>query len=265
MVIITLIDGRIVMPVPCSHASCPFMPWLAASERLATVNATPRVTAATAMPPRYAHWVTRVRSGGRRISVDGGRAAVAAEPERVRDDADRAHRHRGRREDRVEQDAVPPVQGAGGDRDERQVVDERPAEALLDGGDGAPGQGDGGHDAAQVAADQGDVGGGDRDVGAGAQGDAEVGLGERRAVVDAVTGHRDDVALVLQRDDVVGLLRRQHLGEHVLDADLAGDGGRGGGVVAGQHPHLQPEGLQLGDRLGGLRLQRVGDQEQPGR
>ena len=46
------IDGRIVMPVPCSHASWPFMPWPAASERLATVNATPRVTAATAMPPR---------------------------------------------------------------------------------------------------------------------------------------------------------------------------------------------------------------------
>ena len=132
------------------------MPWLAASEQLATVNATPRVTAATAMPPRYAHWVTRsaaVAAESRRR----WREAVAAEPERVRDDADRAHRHRGRREDRVEQDAVPPVQGAGGDRDERQVVDERPAEALLDGGDGAPGQGDGGHDAAQVTADQGDV------------------------------------------------------------------------------------------------------------
>ena len=84
-------------------------------------------------------------------------------------------------------------------------------------------------------------------------------------VVDAVADHRDDVPLVLQRDDVLGLLRRQHLGEHVLDADLAGDGGGGGGVVAGEHPHLQPEGLQLGDRLGGLGLERVGDQEQAGR
>ena len=52
--------------------------------------------------------------------------------------------------------------------------------------------------AAQVAADQGDVGGGHRHVGAGADGDAEVGLGQRRRVVDAVADHRHDLALGLQ-------------------------------------------------------------------
>ena len=41
-----------------------------------------------------------------RISCDGRRAAEAAQPQRVGDDADRAHRHRGAGEDRVEQQAV---------------------------------------------------------------------------------------------------------------------------------------------------------------
>ena len=68
------------------------------------------------------------------------------------------------------------VQRAGGDRDEQRRCRRTPREALLDRGDGAPGQRDGGDDAAQVAADQGDVGGRDRDVGAGADRDAEVGL-----------------------------------------------------------------------------------------
>ena len=70
------------------------------------------------------------------------------------------------------------VQGAGGDRDEQDVVAEGPDESLLHRAHGAPRQRDRGDDAAQVAADQGDVGGGDGDVGAGADGDAEVGLGQ---------------------------------------------------------------------------------------
>ena len=48
-----------------------------------------------------------------------------------------------------------------------------------------------------VAADEGEVGGFDGHVGAGAHGEAEVGLGEGGGVVDAVADHRDDLALVL--------------------------------------------------------------------
>ena len=46
---------------------------------------------------------------------------------------------------------------------------------------------------AQVAFDQGDAGGFDRDVRAGPHCDAHVGFGQRRRVVDAVTGHRHDL------------------------------------------------------------------------
>ena len=54
---------------------------------------------------------------------------------------------------------------------------------------------------AQVAGDERQVGGLDRHVGAGADRQAEVGLGERGRVVDAVADHRHDAALGLQAAD----------------------------------------------------------------
>ena len=62
----------------------------------------------------------------------------------------------------------------------------------------------------QVAAHQRQVAGLDRDVGAGAHRQAEVGLRERGGVVDAVADHRDDPALVLQPLDDVDLVGGQH-------------------------------------------------------
>ena len=53
------------------------------------------------------------------------------------------------------------------------------------------------HDAAEVALHQGYAGALDGDVGAGAHGDADIGRGQRRRVVDAVAGHGDDAALAL--------------------------------------------------------------------
>ena len=48
--------------------------------------------------------------------------------------------------------------------------------------------------AARVVGGQHDAGGLDRDVGAGADRDADVGAGQRRGVVDAVADHRDPLA-----------------------------------------------------------------------
>ena len=57
--------------------------------------------------------------------------------------------------------------------------------------------------------------------------------------------------LRLQRRDLRGLLLGQHLRQDVLrrDPHLAGDGLGRGPVVAGEHPHLQPQGPQLGHGL----------------
>ena len=63
--------------------------------------------------------------------------------------------------------------------------------------------------------DEREVGGLDRDVGAGADREAEVGLGERGGVVDAVADHRDDRALAPAAVATTAtLLGGQHLGDH---------------------------------------------------
>ena len=66
---------------------------------------------------------------------------------------------------------------------------------------------DGVHGRGQVAADQGQVGGLDRHVGAGAHGQPEVGLGQRGGVVHPVADHRDRPAVGLQPLDHVDLAR----------------------------------------------------------
>ena len=115
-----------------------------------------------------------------------------------------------------------------------------------------------------------------RDLGAAAHRDADVGGLDRRRVVDAVAGHRNDVALQLERlgeqhlvlrrdaaddadrvDAVEPLLLRQRgeVGaEHRIagDAELLRDRGAGDDVVAGDHPHPDVRRLRVGD--GGLRL-----------
>ena len=96
-------------------------------------------------------------------------------------------------------------------------------------------------DGARVAADQGHVGGLDRRVGAGAHGQAQIGLGERGGVVDPVADHGHRAALVLQAPDRVQLAARVHPGDHVVDADLAGDRAGGALVVAGQQHRVQAE------------------------
>ena len=57
---------------------------------------------------------------------------------------------------------------------------------------------------------------------------------------------------------------RQHLGQDVVDPDFPRDRLGGGAVIAGEHPNLEPERLELGDRVGRLRLERVRDRDQPG-
>ena len=53
----------------------------------------------------------------------------------------------------------------------------------------------------------------------------------------------------------------QHLGDHLVDADLGGDRRGDGRVVAGEQHRAQPERAQPRDRLGAGRLDRVGDDE----
>ena len=106
---------------------------------------------------------------------------------------------------------------------------------------------DGPDDAAQVAFHQRDAGALDGHVGAGAHRDADVGLGQRRGIVDAVAGHRDDVpagAQLAQRDCCLSC--RSDAGLELVDAELASATARAVRfVVAGEHENLQAQLVQM--------------------
>ena len=145
------------------------------------------------------------------------------------------------------------------------VVDQGEEQVLADVAHGGAGQGDRGRHSGQGAGDQGDVGGLDGHVGAGADRQADVGLGKGGGVVDAVADHADPAALRLQAADLVGLVLGQDLGQHPRYADLGGDRGGGAGVVAGDHHHADAEVAQGGDRGGRVGFDGVGDGEDAGR
>jgi hypothetical protein len=53
----------------------------------------------------------------------------------------------------------------------------------------------------------------------GTYGDSDVGLRQSGCVVDAVADHRHELALLLERLDVLGLVLREDLGEYAIDAN----------------------------------------------
>ena len=173
------------------------------------------------------------------------------QPVRVQHQAHRAQRHRQTRDHRAQQPAGERVECAGGHRNADDVVAERPPQILADVAHRGVGQVDGLDDAAQVAAHQGHVRRLHRHVRAGADGDAEIRLGQRGGVVDAVAHHRNQsaglrgraggairglggglVAFALQFGDPVGLAVRLDLADHRIDADFAGDAPGYLGLVA---------------------------------
>ena len=113
----------------------------------------------------------------------------------------------------------------------------------------------------QVAADEGEVAGFDGDVGAGAHGDPEVGLGEGGGVVDTVADHGHGLALGLQAADDVDLVGGQDLGDDGVDADLVGDRPGGAFVVASEQHRREAEVAERADRVGAGRLDGVGDDD----
>src|SRR5690606_28827590 len=90
-------------------------------------------------------------------------------------------------------------------------------------------------------------------------GDADVGLRQRRGVVDAVTDHGHDAPLLLERPDLVRLVLGPDPGEHLVDAQLVGHraGDRLG--VTGDHDDLDAQVVQGVDGFAGLLPHLVGD------
>ena len=95
-----------------------------------------------------------------------------------------------------------------------------------------------------------------------AHGDADVRLRQCRGVVQAVTHHRHDAALLLKPADLLELPVRQHLGHHSIDPDFACHRLGGPAIVAGEQHYLEPHSLEPLDRLAlvGLTGSAIGDE-----
>src|SRR5205823_7893665 len=124
---------------------------------------------------------------------------------------------------------------AAGERNGGHVVARRPGKVLDHLAVAGPGQPDDGDDAARVAAGQHDAGRLDGHVGAGADGDADVGPGQGGSVVDAVTDHGHRPAPVLEGGDGLVLILRQDLGEDLVNPEFGGDRVGDLAGVAGDH------------------------------
>ncbi|MNK74311.1 hypothetical protein D3C87_938200 [compost metagenome] len=79
---------------------------------------------------------------------------------------------------------------------------------------------------------------------AAAHGDTDVGSGEGRGVVDAVTDHGDHTGF-FQLGDGRGFVRRQHFGVDIADTEGLGDHASAATVVAGQQMAVDILGGEL--------------------
>ena len=107
----------------------------------------------------------------------------------------------------------------------------------------------------------GDVGGLDGAVRtAHAHGDADVGSGKRRGVVDAVARHGGETAL-LKLLDGLELVLGQQVRPDVLETDLFGERASGRFIVAREEPRADAYGGELAQALDRVLLHDVGESE----
>jgi hypothetical protein len=136
------------------------------------------------------------------------------------------------------------------------AVNKGAEQVLVDVAHSGPGDLDGQDHAAQAPADESDVRGLDRDVGARAE--ADVGLGKGGGIVDPVPDHPHPLALQLKLPDLVGLVLGQDFGQDPVDPDLTPEGVGRAPVITRQLCYLEAELLESGDGGDGVLIDRVG-------
>src|SRR5439155_4196010 len=102
------------------------------------------------------------------------------------------------RQNGTQQQAKDGIEDSGGNGYSDDVVDKRPEEILPHRAHRAARERDAVGDRGEIGSHEGDVARVDRDVGPGAEGEADVSLREGGSVVDTVADHGDDVPPVLQ-------------------------------------------------------------------
>ena len=125
------------------------------------------------------------------------------------------------------------IENTNGDRDTRGVVDEREEQILPDIAHGRLRKPACPDDAAEISLQQGDAGALHGNIGASAHRDSDFRCGEGGGIVDAVSGHGDDAACLMQLQDDGALLIRKDLRLNIGDPELPCDGVGCGPVVSG--------------------------------
>src|SRR6266496_164579 len=181
-----------------------------------------------------------------------------AESQRIGDDGNGTQTHCRARDDGAEQQTEEWIEQARSDGYTERVIDESEEKVLTNIPHHRTAQDHGFRDAAKVAFDEGNAGTFNCDIGAGAHCDANVSGGERGRVVDAVAGHRYDVALLTEFLHALMFALRFDASFHLVEAKSPGHGVGGALVVAGQHENLESQLVNLRNGFRRGRLDGIG-------
>ena len=136
---------------------------------------------------------------------------------------------------------------------------------MLDIAQDAAGKLQGGGNIGGVAVHQHNIGGIDGDIGAGTDGDADIGPDQCGGIIDAIADHGDHLALFLQGANDCLLLLGQHLRNDAGNADLLGNGFGGAAVITGQQQNRKPHLPQSGNGGSAGLTGRIGNGDKPQR
>lgn len=180
------------------------------------------------------------------------------QPERIHADAEAGKRHRGGSVNGLHHDSI--KTHCQGDAD--NIVDECPAEILMDIADGCPAEPYRRSYVQQTTLHENDIGSIDRDISSRPDGDPDIGLGQSRGIIDAVA-HHCRLSLCAQLPDLLLLSVRQHAGNHFIHAGAPADGFCGHFIVSGQHHNANSHILKLADGFRTVVLQRISYGDKP--
>ena len=202
--------------------------------------------------------------GDGREGICGGELGLpAAQPQGIADDADRGKAHGGGGQHGAELPAQQGIEYPGGNGNADAIIKECPEEVLLDIAQDTAGKLQGGGNIGWVAVHEDNIGRIDGDIGAGTDGDADIGTHQGRGIIDAVPHHGDDLALLLQGTDDRFLLLGQHLRDDLGNANLLGNGFGCTAVITGEQQYRKTHLPQGGNGSGTGFPGRIGDGDEP--
>src|SRR5579871_6788160 len=187
------------------------------------------------------------RDGYPSLSSSRFSEACAPEPKRIRDHGNGAEAHCRRGKDGAKKQTEKRVENARGDRNAYRVIGKREEKILSDVAHGRLAQLAGAKNSLKVALDECDAATFHCDIGAGAHGDAHIGLCESGSVVHPITCHGDYSSLLLQLLDHFRLPLGQHLRFEFGDAQFLGDLCSDAFAIPSEHYDAKALSLEVAD------------------